>query len=117
MFASFSVFIQDLILFMEFHTALSPEHPIVKYILEKELLPKNKLNAIKNMQKVPQKDRAIQEKEGIDLEIEAIHPLTGQKVPVWVANFVLSSYGEGAVMAVPAHDQRDFEFAKSMIYQ
>ncbi|HRL08304.1 MAG TPA: class I tRNA ligase family protein, partial [Aliarcobacter sp.] len=93
-------------------TALSPEHPIVKYILEKELLPKNKLNAIKNMQKVPQKDRAIQEKEGIDLEIEAIHPLTGQKVPVWVANFVLSSYGEGAVMAVPAHDQRDFEFAK-----
>ena len=64
------------------------------------------------MQKVPQKDRAIQEKEGIDLEIEAIHPLTVQKVPVWVANVVLSSYGEGAVMAVPAHDQRDFEFAK-----
>ena len=56
--------------------------------------------------------RAIQEKEGIDLEIEAIHPLTGQTVPVWVANFVLSTYGEGAVMAVPAHDQRDFEFAK-----
>lgn len=113
MFANFSVFTTrpDTIYGVSY-TALSPEHPIVKYILEKELLPKNKLNAIKNMQKVPQKDRAIQEKEGIDLEIEAIHPLTGQKVPVWVANFVLSSYGEGAVMAVPAHDQRDFEFAK-----
>ena len=94
----------------DFFIQLIPK--LKKYILEKELLPKNKLNAIKNMQKVPQKDRAIQEKEGIDLEIEAIHPLTGQKVPVWVANFVLSSYGEGAVMAVPAHDQRDFEFAK-----
>ncbi len=113
MFANFSVFTTrpDTIYGVSY-TALSPEHPIVKYILEKELLPKNKLNTIKNMQKVAQKDRAIQEKEGIDLEIEAIHPLTGQKVPVWVANFVLSSYGEGAVMAVPAHDQRDFEFAK-----
>ena len=94
------------------YSALSPEHPIVKYIVENELLPKNKINAIKNMQKVPERERGTLEKEGIDLEIEAIHPLTGQKIPVWVANFVLSSYGEGAVMAVPAHDQRDFEFAK-----
>jgi leucyl-tRNA synthetase len=46
------------------------------------------------------------------LEIDVMHPLTGEKIPVWVANFVLASYGGGAVMAVPAHDQRDFEFAK-----
>lgn len=93
------------------YAALAPEHPIVKYIVEKNLLPKNKIDAIKNMQKVPERDRAILEKEGVYLEIYAIHPLTGKEIPIWVANFVLSSYGEGAVMAVPAHDQRDFEFA------
>jgi leucyl-tRNA synthetase len=51
------------------------------------------------------------EKRGMPLGINAIHPITGAEVPVWVANFVLISYGTGAVMAVPAHDQRDFEFA------
>ncbi|MFY9083437.1 class I tRNA ligase family protein, partial [Aliarcobacter butzleri] len=92
--------------------ALAPEHPIVKYIVEKNLLPEKKIKAIKAMQKIPERDRATQEKEGIDLEIEVMHPLTGKTIPIWVANFVLSSYGGGAVMAVPAHDQRDFEFAK-----
>jgi len=52
------------------------------------------------------------EKRGMPLGIHAIHPLTGEKVPVWVANFVLMGYGTGAVMAVPAHDQRDWEFAR-----
>ncbi|MBI2335549.1 MAG: leucine--tRNA ligase [Deltaproteobacteria bacterium] len=52
------------------------------------------------------------EKEGIFLDRYAIHPLTGEKVPIYAANFVLMDYGTGAVMAVPAHDQRDFEFAK-----
>lgn len=52
------------------------------------------------------------EKKGMALGINAIHPLTGEKIPVWVANFVLISYGTGAVMAVPGHDQRDWEFAK-----
>ncbi len=51
------------------------------------------------------------EKKGMPLGLQAVHPITGQKVPVWVANFVLMSYGTGAIMAVPAHDQRDFEFA------
>ncbi len=54
---------------------------------------------------------ATQEKKGVALGVDAIHPLTGEKVPVWAANFVLMGYGTGAVMAVPAHDQRDFEFA------
>ncbi|MDD5320273.1 MAG: leucine--tRNA ligase [Methylococcales bacterium] len=52
------------------------------------------------------------EKRGIDSGIKALHPLTGEQVPVWIANFVLMGYGTGAVMSVPAHDQRDFEFAK-----
>ena len=94
------------------YSALAPEHPIVKYILEHKLLPQKKLDAIKDMQKVSQRDRATQNKEGISLEIDVMHPLTGEMIPVWVANFVLASYGGGAVMAVPAHDQRDFEFAK-----
>ena len=54
------------------------------------------------------------EKRGLPLGIDAIHPLTGESVPLWVANFVLMGYGTGAVMAVPAHDQRDFEFATTV---
>ncbi|AXH13067.1 leucine--tRNA ligase [Halarcobacter bivalviorum] len=94
------------------YSALAPEHPIVKYIVENNLLPESKINAIKAMQKVSERDRATMPKEGVSLEIDVIHPLTGESIPVWVANFVLASYGGGAVMAVPAHDQRDFEFAK-----
>ncbi|WON74861.1 leucine--tRNA ligase [Nitrosospira sp. Is2] len=55
---------------------------------------------------------ATQEKRGMVTGLFVIHPLTGEKLPVWVANYVLMGYGEGAVMAVPAHDERDFEFAK-----
>jgi len=51
------------------------------------------------------------EKRGVDSGIKAIHPITGEEVPVWIANFVLMGYGTGAVMSVPAHDQRDYEFA------
>ncbi|MDX4059508.1 leucine--tRNA ligase [Aliarcobacter skirrowii] len=114
MFSSFKVFTtRPDTIYGVTYVAIAPEHEIVKYMVEQELLPKNKLNIIKRVQKVAEKDRATLEKEGVDLEIEVIHPLTGQKVPVWMANFVLSSYGEGAVMSVPAHDQRDFEFAKN----
>ena len=52
------------------------------------------------------------EKEGFDTGRTAVNPFTGQDVPIWVANFVLAEYGTGAIMAVPAHDQRDFEFAR-----
>ncbi|MCK5818868.1 MAG: leucine--tRNA ligase [Psychromonas sp.] len=51
-------------------------------------------------------------KEGVDTGLKAIHPITGKKIPIWTANFVLMDYGFGAVMSVPAHDQRDYEFAK-----
>ena len=60
---------------------------------------------------VTEADLATQEKKGMDTGLYVIHPITGEKLPVWVANYVLMGYGEGAVMAVPAHDQRDFEFA------
>ena len=56
-------------------------------------------------------DLETMEKVGIDLGVEAIHPVSGEPIPIWCANFVLMSYGTGAVMAVPAHDQRDYEFA------
>ena len=61
--------------------------------------------------KVAEADIATMEKKGMATGLTAIHPLTGREVPVWVANFVLAEYGSGAVMAVPGHDQRDYEFA------
>ena len=61
---------------------------------------------------VAEADIATMEKKGMDTGLEVTHPLTGEKVPVWVGNYVLMGYGEGAVMAVPAHDERDFAFAK-----
>ncbi len=60
---------------------------------------------------VSEADIATQEKLGMDTGFKAIHPLTGEELPVWVANYVLMGYGEGAIMAVPGHDERDFEFA------
>jgi leucyl-tRNA synthetase len=60
---------------------------------------------------VSEAELETQEKRGMDTGLRAVHPVTGDKVPVWVANFVLMGYGTGAVMAVPGHDQRDFEFA------
>jgi leucyl-tRNA synthetase len=60
---------------------------------------------------VSEADIATQEKLGMDTGLKAIHPLTGDELPVWVANYVLMGYGEGAIMAVPGHDERDFEFA------
>ena len=62
--------------------------------------------------KVAEADLATMEKKGMATDLFAIHPLTGEKLPIWVANFVLMHYGTGAVMAVPAHDQRDYEFAQ-----
>ncbi|HEX6550478.1 MAG TPA: leucine--tRNA ligase, partial [Gammaproteobacteria bacterium] len=61
---------------------------------------------------VTEAELATQEKKGVDTGMFVRHPLTDEKLPVWIANYVLMGYGEGAVMAVPAHDQRDFEFAR-----
>ncbi|MFT3929639.1 MAG: leucine--tRNA ligase [Spongiibacteraceae bacterium] len=61
---------------------------------------------------VAEADMATMEKKGMDTGLKALHPITGREIPVWIANYVLMDYGTGAVMAVPAHDQRDWEFAK-----
>jgi len=94
------------------YSALAPEHSIVKYLVEHKLLSDEKIAKIKEMQSLSSRDKTMVDKEGLYLELDVIHPLTGKKVPLWVANFVLIEYGGGAVMAVPAHDERDFEFAK-----
>jgi len=94
------------------YSALAPEHKIVKYLIQNSLLTKAKIEKIEKMQNVSERDRGSLEKEGISLDLEVIHPLSGEKIPLFVANFVLVGYGGGAVMAVPAHDERDYEFAK-----
>jgi len=92
---------------------MSPEHPVAKKIAEKKGLGKE---LAKFVEKVRKERRAIEEgtaeKEGLFLETYAINPLTEEKIPVFAANFVLMEYGTGAIMCVPAHDQRDFEFAR-----
>ncbi|MBE0490707.1 MAG: leucine--tRNA ligase [Sulfurospirillum sp.] len=93
------------------YSALAPEHPIINHLIEHNLLDPSSVEKIKQMRQVGARDRAMAQKEGLALGINVIHPLTGKKIPVWVANFVLIEYGGGAVMAVPAHDERDFEFA------
>lgn len=93
------------------YTALAPEHAVVKKILDKKLLSEEKLQKIRKILNQSPRERQANDKDGVDLEIFVIHPLTGEKIPVWLANFVLADYGEGGVMAVPAHDERDFEFA------
>jgi len=94
------------------YSALAPEHPIVKQLLSDKLLDLKTSEAIKRMQRLSSRDKQSAAKEGYPLGIEVLHPLTKETIPAWVANFVLMEYGGGAVMAVPAHDVRDFEFAK-----
>ncbi|MEF3191256.1 MAG: leucine--tRNA ligase [Campylobacterales bacterium] len=93
------------------YAALAPEHPLVRHMVEAGLLETAR-EQILAMQRILAKDRGALEKEGVALGIHAIHPLTGEEIPLWVANFVITDYGSGAVMAVPAHDERDFAFAK-----
>ena len=93
------------------YTALAPEHEIVTYMIENNLVSdhvKTQIDVMKNTSSI---DRQ-KEKAGVSLDLNVIHPLTGKKIPVWIANFVLMDYGSGAVMAVPAHDDRDWDFAK-----
>lgn len=97
------------------YCALAPEHPLVKAVLENAEsygITQKQTEQILTIQNTSEKERAQQDKEGVPLGISVIHPLTHAKIPLWVANFVLISYGSGAVMSVPAHDERDYDFAK-----
>lgn len=93
------------------YTALAPEHSVVKKLLEKNLLDEDRANKIREILKQSPRERQSKDKDGVFLGVYVLHPITGEKVPVWMANFVLAEYGGGAVMSVPAHDERDFEFA------
>jgi len=93
------------------YLTLATQHPIALKIAESN----SELAAFIQQcqtQQVSEAEMATMEKLGMDTGISAVHPLTGDSVPVWVGNYVLMDYGSGAVMAVPGHDQRDFEFAK-----
>ena len=91
--------------------AISPNHPLAIKISEDNKKISNFLNKCKEA-KTAEADMAKAEKLGIDTGLRVVHPLTGDKLPVWIGNFVLLDYGTGVVMGVPAHDSRDFEFAK-----
>ncbi len=93
------------------YSALAAEHPITKYLIDNGLLDEDTAQKITHIANMTERERAQADKEGYPLGISVIHPLTGEEIPVWTANFVLATYGGGAVMAVPAHDERDFEFA------
>ncbi len=96
------------------YMVLAPEHPIVKKLIEtnpdrEKIL--SFIDEVKNENDIERTSEAA-EKRGMFTGGYAIHPLTGARVPIWIANYVLYEYGTGAVMAVPTHDERDFAFAK-----
>jgi leucyl-tRNA synthetase len=92
---------------------LSPEHPLATKICTKdrELNLKNYIKKAKNKSDL-ERVELQKDKTGVFIGAYAINPITKEEIPVWVADYVLMSYGSGAIMAVPAHDSRDFEFAK-----
>ncbi|CAJ99136.1 leucine--tRNA ligase [Helicobacter acinonychis] len=90
------------------YIAIAPEHPLVEHAIKQ--VNQEDLKTIKAILNTTPRERTL-EKKGAFLGIYAIHPLTKQKIPIWVANFALANYGSGALMGVPACDERDFEFA------
>ncbi len=98
-------------LFGATYMALAPEHPLIQPLAEKNKEVQAFLDKVK-LQAVSEEALEKMEKVGIPLGLEAINPINGNKIPIWAANFILMSYGTGATMSVPAHDQRDYDFAK-----
>ena len=93
------------------YLAIAKEHPLASLIKKNNPAIEAFINEC-SRGSVAEADLATAEKIGIDSGLRAIHPITQKEVPIWIANYVLISYGSGAVMAVPAHDERDFHFAK-----
>ncbi len=92
------------------YVAIAAEHVLAKHASEQSTEIAEFIISCKQT-KVSEAEISTVEKRGIDTGLLAIHPISGEKIPVWIANFVLVEYGSGAVMSVPAHDQRDWEFA------
>ncbi|CAH0267414.1 MULTISPECIES: leucine--tRNA ligase [Rahnella] len=92
------------------YVAVAAGHPLAQLGAQNNPALNDFIDECRNT-KVAEAEMATMEKKGMATGLFAIHPLSGEKLPVWVANFVLMEYGTGAVMAVPAHDQRDWEFA------
>src|SRR6185312_4993160 len=94
---------------------LAPDHPLIAELLKSSAL-KADVDAfaakVKAQRAAKQDLAAVEEKEGLNTGALAINPFSGESLPIWVANYVLMDYGTGAVMSVPAHDERDFEFAQ-----
>ncbi len=93
------------------YVAIAAEHSLALEIAENKQAVAEFIESCRGI-KVAEADMATVEKRGIETGLQAVHPITGRKVPIWIANFVLLEYGFGAVMSVPAHDQRDYEFAR-----
>jgi leucyl-tRNA synthetase len=93
------------------YMAVAPEHPLAKQVATHHQALADFITEC-TQTSTAEADLETMEKRGMDTGLTAIHPITKAAIPIWVANFVLMSYGSGAVMSVPAHDQRDFEFAK-----
>jgi len=93
------------------YLAIAAEHPLASLIKKNNPTIEAFINEC-TRGSVAEADLATAEKIGIDSGLQAIHPITQKEVPIWIANYVLMNYGSGAVMAVPAHDERDFHFAK-----
>ncbi|MGG0656259.1 leucine--tRNA ligase [Rummeliibacillus pycnus] len=100
-------------LFGATYTVLAPEHALVKEITSdsQRAAVEAYLNEVKMKSDLERTDLA-KEKTGVFTGAYAVNPINGREIPIWIADYVLSSYGTGAIMAVPAHDERDFEFAK-----
>ena len=100
-------------LFGATYMVLAPEHPLVEKLVSNE-----QRSAVKSYTEAAQKKSDLdrgelnKEKTGVPLGANAINPVNGDEIPIWIADYVLMSYGTGAIMAVPGHDQRDYEFAK-----
>lgn len=93
------------------YLAVSPDHPLARQAAKNNLTVKAFIDSCQSVRLV-EAELATMEKRGIDTGMKAIHPVTQETIPVWIANFVMMQYGSGAVMSVPAHDQRDWEFAQ-----
>jgi leucyl-tRNA synthetase len=91
---------------------LAPEHPLVKKIATAQQLADVNLYVEKSARKLEVERKAATEKSGVFTGAYAIHPLTQEKIPIWISDYVLMDYGTGSIMGVPGHDARDFEFAQ-----